>query len=387
MKASYRLAMVAGSTAIADEVLSLITQIYGDIIAVKPLIAADQYSEQDADLFICFTTLLADMVKKIPAYKLLGIDMLPSPRCCIKLATLPSDTKRWVFCSSRLSAKTLLEHCHANGISTELFDFATFEDTPAQTLAKILADAKYIVGAAAFVAPAGVLHQRYGQFLQPDCEVIAIDRILAPHSIAAINQWLTARLQSEAHSHARCPMRENYERLKQEVTERKHIQERLEYENNHDELTGLYNRRFLTSAIDRLAGTGCLPLAVISIDLDRLKHINDTYGHHEGDSAIIEAASIISRCTGSNGIVARVGGDEFVALLPNTTEAELRRIIASLFEEARKSNSQNRRFPISLSVGYAISESYVPPRQLIKTADEAMYKDKISSSKSTLEQA
>lgn len=382
MNIPVKIAVVAGSLAVAEELLSSIQQIFGDSIIGTPYSFGDQISEQSADLFICFISRKPELVKSIPLNKVIGVEMIPSPKCCVKLATLPSNETRWVFCNSRRSAKVIVDFCCETGLSTDRFDYATFEDIPEQELLSILGQAKYIVGVSSLVSPDKILYQRYAQYLRPDCEVIAVNRILSPTSVAAINQRLTSCPASKTGTPiADCPMKVNLEKLKQEVANGKMVQERLEYENSHDPLTGLYNRRHLELVIEQLPKNCSLPLAVISLDFDRLKFINDTYGHDEGDTALIEAANIISQSIGPNHIVARVGGDEFVAILQGTDEEAVSNILAKLFDLVRTSNRKQSRFPINLSIGYAIATSYTPIRQLLKSADSAMYKEKASNAK------
>lgn len=80
-----------------------------------------------------------------------------------------------------------------------------------------------------------------------------------------------------------------------------------------DELTGLYNRRHLNKTIDKWCRKGREPFTLFYMDLDCFKKINDTLGHHWGDVVLIEAAKRIAAALGSNALLARVGGDEFVA--------------------------------------------------------------------------
>lgn len=105
-----------------------------------------------------------------------------------------------------------------------------------------------------------------------------------------------------------------------------------------DPLTGLHNRRFLFEHLGRelsaarRAGTG---LTVIMVDLDRLKEINDAWGHQAGDRALREAAALMRRLTREEDVVCRYGGDEFTLVLPRTGPEEGLRLLERLFAEAR----------------------------------------------------
>ena len=148
-----------------------------------------------------------------------------------------------------------------------------------------------------------------------------------------------------------------------------------------DDLTCLYNRRaFLALATQqvrhmRRKGEGLL---LFFADLDRLKDINDSFGHHEGDLALIRAADALEQTFRDSDIIARWGGDEFAVLALEATcqnqEAMLRRLERSL----RKSNADESRYKLSLSVGVARFDpnDELSVGELIEQADLAMYQEK-----------
>ena len=111
-------------------------------------------------------------------------------------------------------------------------------------------------------------------------------------------------------------------RLQDELRRRN---EELDRMSRADALTGLFNRRHLEEHLDRLADDARrsgLPLAVVLIDVDRFKLINDTYGHAGGDVVLRRVADRLRHSTRSDEIVGRWGGEEFLLLLPHTTSAE-----------------------------------------------------------------
>ncbi|UQZ83009.1 Cyclic di-GMP phosphodiesterase Gmr [Paenibacillus konkukensis] len=163
------------------------------------------------------------------------------------------------------------------------------------------------------------------------------------------------------------------------ITERKSSERKIRHLAYHDTLTDLPNRRLF---MDRLrkeihqAKQLRLQLAIMFLDLDRFKNINDSLGHEAGDLILIEAAQRISQCIRSNDMVARLGGDEFIVLLTNISSSEevesiSRRIQTSLQEPIGFSG---KSFHISCSMGIAIFPvDGREPKELMKRADMALY--------------
>jgi diguanylate cyclase (GGDEF)-like protein len=149
-----------------------------------------------------------------------------------------------------------------------------------------------------------------------------------------------------------------------------------------DDLTGLNNRRgFLALAEQqlKLARRQRTPFVLLFLDLDRLKYINDTFGHAEGNRALAEAARILRDCFRQSDIVGRIGGDEFAALAVNTTGAHehiLRLRIESALSLANA--DAERAYPLGFSMGIV---SCAPTEEgtveeLLERADAAMYVEK-----------
>jgi diguanylate cyclase (GGDEF)-like protein len=148
-----------------------------------------------------------------------------------------------------------------------------------------------------------------------------------------------------------------------------------------DDLTGLYNRRaFVALATQqvklvRRQGTGLL---LFFVDIDRLKEINDTYGHREGDFAIIRAAEALEQSFRDSDIVARLAGDEFAALAIEVSGRDQEIILRRLAKNLRKSSGDDYRCPLSISVGVARLDpsAFMSIGQLMEQADAAMYLEK-----------
>jgi diguanylate cyclase (GGDEF)-like protein/PAS domain S-box-containing protein len=166
-----------------------------------------------------------------------------------------------------------------------------------------------------------------------------------------------------------------------DVSERRDLERALEHRAFHDELTGLANRALLldrlhhASARSDRSGTR---FAVLYIDLDGFKPINDSFGHPTGDAVLVAAAQRLRSVMRSEDTVARLGGDEFAALLEHeevTAHASgvAKRLLASLSEPIE---ADGRRVSITASIGIALAEGGQQPLDLLRNADIAMYRAK-----------
>nr|WP_269329210.1 diguanylate cyclase [Kineosporia babensis] len=169
----------------------------------------------------------------------------------------------------------------------------------------------------------------------------------------------------------------------EDITDRRELTERLRHEAAHDPLTGLPNRSQLRERLDRaLAAKARIGnVAVLYIDLDGFKAVNDSQGHSAGDELLIQVADRIAACVRSSDVVARLGGDEFAVLCPGVPDQDTalaigRSIIATLAEEFELSSAYAR---IGASVGVALSgadEEGSTASALLEAADGAMYRAK-----------
>ncbi|MDW7738664.1 MAG: PAS domain S-box protein, partial [Bacillota bacterium] len=142
-----------------------------------------------------------------------------------------------------------------------------------------------------------------------------------------------------------------------DVTERKSHEAILQYIGFHDQLTGLYNRRYYENELKRLDSSREHPIAVISADIDGLKLINDTLGHSEGDNFLKTGAELLKSALRTSDILARVGGDEFAVVLPNTTLEVGQRMVERIHHKIEEHNRQKTTGPpFSMSIGLAVSE-------------------------------
>ncbi len=153
---------------------------------------------------------------------------------------------------------------------------------------------------------------------------------------------------------------------------------------NTDPLTGLYNRRYLMENLDKefqRVRRKESELALIIIDLDHFKSINDTYGHQQGDEVLVEVALQMQKHLRSYDIAARYGGEEFVAVLPESSKEEAMHVAERLrasVEALGFSGDSGQHIVVTISLGVAVFPS---PKvdcidSLIRQADEALYRAK-----------
>lgn len=166
-----------------------------------------------------------------------------------------------------------------------------------------------------------------------------------------------------------------------DVTEEKERQAKIQYLSFHDQLTGLNNRRFFEDELRRIDTTSNLPITLVMIDVNGLKLTNDAFGHLLGDKLLQRVAEILRKECRNEDIIARIGGDEFVILLPKTSSEEaerfLNRINAVITQE--KINSMS----VSVSYGWETKrETEEDLSSIFKKAEDYMYRRKLSESTS-----
>ncbi|MDZ4133556.1 MAG: diguanylate cyclase [Dethiobacteria bacterium] len=170
--------------------------------------------------------------------------------------------------------------------------------------------------------------------------------------------------------------------ISRDITERKQAENKILYMSFHDNLTDLYNRHYLEEEMKRLNVERQMPLSMIMADLNGLKLINDTYGHATGDQLLKRAAEILKKTCREEDIIARWGGDEFVILLPGTSENEAASISKRINNHCRKAYVKN--VPVSIALGLATwKEIRADLSDMLKEAEDNMYKQKLTESRST----
>ncbi|MEF8823493.1 MAG: PAS domain S-box protein [Desulfohalobiaceae bacterium] len=163
-----------------------------------------------------------------------------------------------------------------------------------------------------------------------------------------------------------------------DITERKQMEERLKELSVRDALTGLYNRNFFEEEMERLSDGRYSPVGIVVCDLDGLKFVNDTLGHQSGDRLLLKAADLLRANFRNSDIIARIGGDEFAILFPETDWQMVELMLQRFQQAVRDYNNADPEIPISLSVGQAVGEKTGPDiYALFREADNRMYREKL----------
>ncbi len=169
--------------------------------------------------------------------------------------------------------------------------------------------------------------------------------------------------------------------ITRDITEEKQKQQEIEHLSFHDYLTGLHNRRYFSEVLLRYDTSQYYPLALINIDVNGLKLLNDAFGHQTGDLALKKLAQTFSDVFSPHGAVCRIGGDEFAVLIPNTDEGFIETLKKNILDKVASLNIHS--IQLSIALGYAIKESsHTSIQEMMNEAENKMYKQKILEGKS-----
>ncbi|HUW75704.1 MAG TPA: EAL domain-containing protein [Gallionella sp.] len=191
--------------------------------------------------------------------------------------------------------------------------------------------------------------------------------------------WISENAREVRDQHGRLIF---YEGTVKDITERKMYEKELEYQSTHDALTGLPNRTLMIDRLQQFMGIADRDnkkVAVVFLDLDQFKIINDSMGHHTGDELLKIMACRLLHCIRETDTVVRLGGDEFVLLITGQHKIEdistcMRKVLSSVAEPCQINNQE---FIVSCSIGISVyPDDAKDTTALLKYADSAMYKAK-----------
>ena len=215
-------------------------------------------------------------------------------------------------------------------------------------------------------------------------EDLEILNFVSQHVAVAIERRRSAEKLARANIFLEKRIAERTEELVEEIERRKKIEEKLYHDAHHDNLTGLPNRAMFTDRVElAIKGHGdkrkASDFAVLFIDLDRFKNINDTLGHSAGDQFLLEVSQRLRSAVGEHDLIARIGGDEFVILLEQVSDIEYAKQVAqSIIDMMRVPFVLDDQEHFSgASIGIALSRKVRESvDRLLRDADAAMYEAK-----------
>lgn len=165
--------------------------------------------------------------------------------------------------------------------------------------------------------------------------------------------------------------------LEGHIQQERALMAHVEYLSRHDFLTSLLNRRAFDQEFRKLGGRENLPLALVMLDVNGLKLFNDAFGHFTGDELLKKVAENFKQTCSKHGVVARIGGDEFAMLLPQSSAEDIREKIKLLQDNLAKEKIGT--LPISVSIGWGLKENDNQDIvEIFKKAEDYMYRHKIS---------
>lgn len=161
-----------------------------------------------------------------------------------------------------------------------------------------------------------------------------------------------------------------------DITARKRAEGYLEFLGKHDALTKLRNRSFFDDELNRLERKQVHPVALLVIDLNGLKQVNDERGHRAGDALLRRVGEVLGKATAAPATAARIGGDEFAVLIPSGDALAAETFLATLNELVELNNQFHSGDPLRFSVGIAVAEPGERLEAALHRADAEMYLQK-----------
>ena len=166
-----------------------------------------------------------------------------------------------------------------------------------------------------------------------------------------------------------------------DVTDQKTKEEEIRHVSNHDYLTNIPNRRYFQDQLVKFDQSTYYPLGIAIMDLNGLKLINDAFGHSAGNRALKAVAKLLLKTKGPNDFIARIGGDEFAMICPNTDDDKMANYISIITQSISEKTIEN--IALSMAIGYSIKTAEKNKlRTVLSKAENNMYKNKVLSSHS-----
>lgn len=285
------------------------------------------------------------------------------------------------------AVKRLLDEVRAQGIE----DFRVFTDVHPEFVERCMAEIRVV----------DVNHQTLTMFRAPDKPTllkrlpeIFRDEMRRPFTEQLIELWAGKLHQQREtvnyaldgdmlHVHLQFAVLPGHEQdwsLVQvsltDITARKRAESYLEFLGKHDALTKLRNRSFFDDELNRLERKQVQPVALLVIDLNGLKQVNDERGHRAGDALLRRVGEVLGKATAAPATAARIGGDEFAVLIPSGDAHAAETFLATLNELVELNNQFHSGDPLRFSVGVAVAEPGERLEAALHRADAEMYLQK-----------
>jgi diguanylate cyclase (GGDEF)-like protein/PAS domain S-box-containing protein len=161
-----------------------------------------------------------------------------------------------------------------------------------------------------------------------------------------------------------------------DVSQRRETEEKLRDISSKDGLTSLQNRFAFEEKIAEMESGNLYPISVVMMDMDDLKYVNDNFGHSTGDELLKQLAQVLKSSFRQDDFIARIGGDEFVVLMPHTSQAILAQAISRLKGKMDLINKDRPFFKVSISIGGYTADADTTLKKALFLADELMYQEK-----------
>lgn len=187
---NVRIIATAGDQLIAEEVLAAVKQVLSEEVDGRAC-PMSQIPEAAADLFVCVSSRKNELAKKVPAEKILGIEMVPANDFFIQIAKIPAGQTVHVFNNSLSYGKKLVEYCSEIGIDHLQFAFIPYDELGENEILERLQQAKFLMGIETIMGPKGIFQQKFRQYTSPDACIIVAKRITNVISACELMKWMT----------------------------------------------------------------------------------------------------------------------------------------------------------------------------------------------------